>query len=156
MYAVLWIALRYDTKTTYTIIPTDIMKLLQKWEWEAHLSMFGITIEDPHVCTVLDKPKSREDWAGRQCIAIISCGLGLGSSEVLRSLRHLVQAQNHGRISHHQSLEWKRKHLTEDEKGPSLIRPTLKVFQWHRWGNFWGSSPLPHTNSPRTLDFLFF
>ena len=55
MYAVLWIALRYDTKTTY------IMKLLQKWEWEAHLSMFGITIEDPTVCTVLDKPKSRED-----------------------------------------------------------------------------------------------
>ena len=84
------------------------------------LSMFGITIEDPSVCTVLDKPKSREGQAGRQCIAIISCGLGLGSSEVL-SLRYLVQAQSHGRISLHQSLERKRKHLTEDEKGPSLI-----------------------------------
>ena len=64
----------------------------------------------------------------------------LGRSEVLRSLRHYLQAQSRG----HRTIdrledrgvvtESARRPSLKDQKEPQSIRPTLKPFQRQSWG----------------------
>ena len=68
--------------------------------------------------------------------ATITCGLRLGRSKVLRSLRHYLRAQS----QEHHTIELLAETGVErgstrrdffffkDEKGPSLVRRTLELF----------------------------
>ena len=94
------------------------------------------------VCTVLDKPESREmtDQIDRREEATLTSGFRLGRSEVLRSLRHYLWTQSQG----HHIID--RPEERGAERGRSCLKCrewaivnwlSLKLFERQRWGNLW-------------------
>ena len=73
--------------------------------------------------------------------APITSGLHLRRSEVLRSLKHYLQAQSQGHhtINHLDERCWKEEALNDlpwkDEKRQQSVRRTLKLFQRQLWAN---------------------
>ena len=94
-----WIASRGDSQITHTIIFTACYKKC-KVEWEAQTGMCRwskSTFETYCGCTALHAGVKGFDRADRLAgKAILTSGLLLGRSEVLRSLRHCLQPQNQG------------------------------------------------------------
>ena len=77
-------------------------------------------------------------------VCLLCCGLRLGRSELLRSLRHWlrVHSQGHHTIDRLEEEEKgvergsaQRSSFRGRQKGPSSIRPTLELFQRQHWGN---------------------
>ena len=92
-----------DSQTTHAIILTDSMSLLHKVKSGMGGPDWNVSIGDIHLRKLLwvycpghagVKGNDRADkLAGK---AILTRGLFLGSSEVLRSLRHYLRAQSQG------------------------------------------------------------
>ena len=107
IHALRWIASRGDSHTTHAIILTDSMSLLHKVKSGMGGPDWNVSIGDIHLRKLLwvycpghagVKGNDRADkLAGK---AILTRGLFLGSSEVLRSLRHYLRAQSQGSVSY--------------------------------------------------------
>ena len=100
-HALRWIASRGDSQTTHAIILTDSMSLLQKVESgmgspDGNVSMVDIRLRKllwvycPGHAGV--KGNDRTERLGGK--ATLTSGVLLGSSEVLRSLKHYLRAQS--------------------------------------------------------------
>ena len=102
-HALSWIASRDDSQTTHAIILTDSVSSLQKVKNGMASPEWNVSMVDIHLRKLLwvyypghagVKGKDRADrLAGK---ANHKSGLLLGRSEMLRSLRHYLQAQSQG------------------------------------------------------------
>ena len=145
-----WIASRGDSQTKLAIILTDLMRLLQKVksgmgspDWMCRWST--LTFENPCGCTARDMPGWRGmteqvDWRAKQP-SQVAC-----LSEDLKCWGAWDTTCGHKAKDTTPSIAWRREACKEetlddlpwkDERGPSSVRRTLKLFQKKRSGNFW-------------------
>ena len=100
-HALRWIASRADGRTTYAIILTDSLSLLQKVKNETGSPDWNVSMVDIHLRKLLrvycpeHAAVTRNDQADRLAgKATLTSGLLLKISEVLRSLRHHLRTQS--------------------------------------------------------------